>query len=101
MVSASTDITQTFSQLFDSKEGFNFAGLEEAMWWANPDNRVKAITSIVHKALAERTQEFMELSNNTGHNTNKIPQPQGKTVPLPNAKSGYGVKWDISHFKNN
>lgn len=99
MVSASADIRSTFSQLFESQKGFDYAGLEEAMWWANPNNRAKAINSIVHKALAERTQEFMEITNNTGVKTGKIPKPDGAKPVAVTAGSGYGVKWNLEHFK--
>ncbi len=60
MLSNAEDLQNTIKQKFSDDKGFNHKELQEAMFWIDPNNRVKAISAIIHKAIAGNTEEIMK-----------------------------------------
>lgn len=64
MVSSAGDLQQLVKTKYDSEQGFNHTNLMEDLFWMDKNNREKAISAILHKALAGRTEEMMKEINN-------------------------------------
>lgn len=95
MVSNAEDIDNAITNLFGSENGLNHAKLQEGMAWADESFRGKAISSIVHKALAQQAEDIMKLKNNYNFSTGKkidTGEGSGKPLVIPGTQSNYGVK---------
>jgi len=97
MVSYTSDISATVNQLFDTPEGFNHEGLSESMPWIDKEYREKMITAIVHKALAQRTEDILADEHNINFSRKRIPTSKDgkKIVPIPGTTNPYGVKFNF------
>ncbi len=93
MLASAEDLSNTVKTLFQTEEGFNHPALIEAMFWINPVNKGKAIAAIVHKALAERTEELMKAEGNInlGNNSDLPTSKDGKKVVPIQQNDGFGV----------
>lgn len=100
MVSDASDVDKTFARLFKSEDGkVNSKELQEGLFWANPENRPRAISAIVNKAIAQFLDNHMEEKNNYKVETKQAPRngnSKNKTVPIPGTKNNFGVKYDFS-----
>ena len=97
MVSYSSDINETVNKLFGTSEGFNYKALNESVPWIDPEYREKKITAIVHKALAQRTEEIMAEEHNINFGKKTMPDSKDgkKIVPIPGTTNPYAVKFPI------
>lgn len=78
MVSVVSDIDGVMEKRYRSEKGFNHGQFAEDMTWSDPKFREKAIASIVHKAIAENTEEVMKANGNFNFNSNQPLQRQNK-----------------------
>jgi hypothetical protein len=101
MVSKAEDVDKTFMDLFGTENGgVDQTKLLDAMGWIEPQFREKAITAIVHKALAQQAKDFAKLSGNINFNTKQIDTTgttNGKPLVIPGKSSDYGVKFDFTN----
>lgn len=100
MLSSAEDLQKTLSSMFETENGFNHSELVESMFWMNKSNREKAISALVHKALAERTESMMKEEGNVRLGANDD-LPEGKKgekreVPIKNT-DGFGVKYNFNN----
>lgn len=78
MTSHASDLEGTLTKLFKSENGFNHKDLQESLFWLDKEGRNKAINAIVHKALAQRTEELMEELHNPNFRTEpRLPKQDG------------------------
>jgi hypothetical protein len=99
MVSRAEDIDNTITNLFGTENGLDHAKLEEGLFWADEAKRGKAISSLIHKALAEQAKDFMKLKNNYNFSTGKkieTGEGQGKPLVIPGTSNNYGVKYNFN-----
>lgn len=88
MTSSASDVDATIAKLFRTEKGFDYSSFQEALFWMNPERRKKAINAIVHKALAQRTEELLVEETNPGKAQPKMPlSGQPKKAELPQQKS--------------
>lgn len=86
MVSSAGDLQQLVKTKYDSEQGFKHANLMEDLFWMDKTNREKAISAILHKALAGRTEEMMKevhnvnLANNSQQPLTSHPKEGTKMV---------------------
>lgn len=81
MVSAVSDLNSYIAKNYETEHGLNQKQLTEDVWWLNPKNREKAISSMIHKAIAENTENLLKSDNNVNF----------QTRPLHNGKVTEGV----------
>ncbi|RDY57572.1 hypothetical protein [Flagellimonas nanhaiensis] len=101
MASSALDATAALESMFTNDKGeVDHVGLQEAMFWANPQNRTKAIVSIVHKSRADQAKEFLKSRSNANFRQPSLPgdKPVTKTVPIPGTENHTGIKHDFSQF---
>ncbi|MGH2666046.1 hypothetical protein [Flavobacterium sp.] len=93
MLASAEDLSNTVKTLFQTEEGFNHPELVEGMFWLNRAKREKAIAAIVHKALAERTEELMKVEGNInlGANPDLPKGKDGKKIVPILQNDGFGV----------
>lgn len=70
MLSVFSDIDAEMKNRYSSEKGFDHKQFLEDRFWDNKPQREKAIASIVHKALAQRTEELMKEQGNFNFNSN-------------------------------
>ena len=71
---------------YQTKEGYNHKQFNEDLFWLRPENREKAISAIVMKAVAENTEEVLKARGNVNfENRSSLPQNTGdlKTRNVP------------------
>jgi len=73
MASSALDIDGFYQKAFGSDKGLDYGKLQEGLHWANPAKREKAITAIVHKALAQQAEDFAAIEHNAGPKTKSMP----------------------------
>lgn len=73
MASSALDIDGFYQKAFGSDKGLDYGKLQEGLHWANPAKREKAITAIVHKALAQQAEDFAAIEHNAGPKVKSIP----------------------------
>lgn len=98
MLSDAENVSETVGKLFNSENGFNHQGLVEGLFWMNPQNREKAISAMLHKALAERTEELLaEVGNVKLGATQNLNAKEGSKAGASEQprNSQYGVKYDF------
>lgn len=105
MLSDSSDVEAALQKMFTTENGLDAAALQEAMFWANPQNRAKAITSIIHKVIAERTEEFAKRRGNVNFGQKGMPKNQnrlsGDAIRIPGMQSGQRIPFSLEQFKTN
>lgn len=100
MTSHASDLEGTLKTLFGTDKGFDHKNLQESLFWLDKEGRQKAINAIVHKALAQRTEELMEELHNPNFKTEpRIPKQDGtKRHQLNgNVKKAGTVQHDFSN----
>jgi len=81
MASSALDIDKFYQDAFSNDKGLDHAELQEGLHWANRKNREKAVSAIVHKALAQQAKEFAAIEHNAGTSRKNIPDANsGKTA---------------------
>lgn len=99
MASSALDIDNSLEKLFGTKDGLDYAKLQEGLQWASESFREKAIGSIVKKAIAQNTKELLKDSTNANFRTNKkIPGTQetkNLVIPGTEKKNGATVKYEF------
>jgi hypothetical protein len=103
MVSYSADLDKAFQTLFGTDNGsIKYEDLNEGLYWADKNNREKAVSSIVHKALAKQAEDFAKLEHNFKFQDKKMPEGSKPTkqIPIPGTQPNYGVKYSMEQFKN-
>jgi ribosomal protein S10 len=105
MVSSASDVEASLQKMFTTDKGLDAASLQEAMFWADPKNRTKAISSIIHKVIAERTEEFAKRRGNVNLGPKGMPAEQkkngGNTIRIPGAANGQRIPFSLEQFKSN
>lgn len=85
MFSDISDIDGIIEKNYRTEKGFNYQQFAEDLFWLNPANRNKAITSILEKANADIVLAFTKRENNVNFNRQSMPNgvaPGTKVVPL-------------------
>lgn len=99
MVSAVSDLNSYIAKNYETEQGLNQKQLTEDVWWLNPKNREKAISSMIHKAIAENTENLLKSDNNVNFQTRSLHNgkvPEGVTiVPLGGPQEEVGL---LKHF---
>ncbi|MCP1996656.1 hypothetical protein [Flavobacterium sp. HSC-61S13] len=80
-ISIVSDIDKFIQENYHTEKGFNHKSFGEDVFWLRPENREKAISSIIQKARAEAIEETLKVRGNVNF-TNQ----EGLTTP-----SKYGV----------
>jgi len=90
MAKSALDIDKFYMESFGTKDGVDYAKLQEGLHWANPQTREKSIQAIVHKALAKQAEEFAELEHNSEVKTKSIPKGKNSKnkIPITNMRDG-------------
>jgi len=83
MLSDTSDVDATIKNRYQTKDGFDYKGLTEALWWGKKENQQKVIVAAMQQARAEAIQEMIENDNNVNFNRNPL-----QTKKQPN--DGYG-----------
>ncbi len=95
MVSAVSDLNSYIAKNYETEQGLNQKQLTEDVWWLNPKNREKAISSMIHKAIAENTENLLKSDNNVNFQTRPLHNgkvPEGVTiVPLGGPQEEVGM----------
>jgi hypothetical protein len=73
MASSALDIDGFYQKAFGGDKGLDYGKLQEGLHWANPAKREKAITAIVHKALAQQAEDFSAIEHNAAPKVKSIP----------------------------
>jgi hypothetical protein len=89
MVSVVSDIDGAMTKRYSSEQGFNHKQFGEDMFWSDQQKREKAIASIVHKALAQRTEELMKEQGNFNFNPNAPLHKNGTSGKIVTFKEIY------------
>lgn len=86
MLSTVSDVNGTMEKRYRSENGFNHKQFAEDMFWSDPKNREKAISSMLNAARAEAIEETLKVGNNVNYSTQKLPTEEGnpnvKIVPV-------------------
>jgi hypothetical protein len=105
MLSSSSDVEASLQKMFTTDKGLDTAALQEAMFWADPKNRTKAISSIIHKVIADRTEEFAKRRGNVNFGSNGMPAEKKKTAAsglrIPGTGGGQSIPFSLEQFKPN
>lgn len=98
MVSSAEDLQKLVESKYNSEQGFNHTNLMEDLFWMDKNNREKAISAIIHKALAERTESILaEVGNVKLGANNDLPASKNGQRVVPITKTdGFGVKFDFN-----
>lgn len=100
MTSHASDLEGTLTKLFKSENGFNHKDLQESLFWLDKEGRNKAINAIVHKALAQRTEELMEeLHNPNFRSEPRLPKQDGtkRQQSVGTVKKAGTLQYDFSN----
>lgn len=99
MVSAISDLDSYITKEYASEQGLDVKRLTEDAFWLNRKNREKAISSMIHKAIAENTENLLKNENNISFEQRSLHNARNqegiKIVPLggPQEEVGY-----LKHF---
>lgn len=99
MVSAISDLDSYITKQYATEQGLDVKRLTEDAFWLNRNNREKAISSMIHKAIAENTENILKNENNISFEQRSLHTANGqsgvKIVPLggPQEEVGY-----LKHF---
>lgn len=74
MVSIVSDIDGVVRTRYSSENGFDHKRFAEDMQWSDPKFRDKAITSLLHKAIAKNTEEILKERGNVNFSQDPLPR---------------------------
>jgi hypothetical protein len=77
MVSIVSDVDGVIKSRYETKDGFNYKNFSEDLLWSDPKFREKAIASLLHKAIANSTEQLLKERGNVNF-TNEPLQKQTK-----------------------
>ena len=102
MLSHSQETSKVF-ELFTKDGVMNHEELMQSIWWVNPKNREKAISSLIHKAVAQNTLELLKEKSNVELGRTDIvgddKNPVKRVVPITN-NGGFGIQVPINLKQN-
>lgn len=88
MLSNVSNLDGEITKDYTTDNGFDYKQFGEDMFWRNKNNRERAISSIIHKALARNTEEVLKQRGNVNFTSNDNLQQQSregvKVVPITN-----------------
>lgn len=99
MVSAISDLDSYITKQYATEHGLDVKRLTEDAFWLNRNNREKAISSMIHKAIAENTENLLKSEGNINFEQRSLHTARNsegvKIVPLggPQEEVGY-----LKHF---
>jgi len=94
MASSALDIDGFYQKAFGGDKGLDYGKLQEGLYWANPAKREKAITAIVHKALAQQAEDFSAIEHNATPRIKSMPRSgnSGSKDSIMNWRDAKGQK---------
>lgn len=99
MVSAISDLDSYITKQYATEQGLDVKRLTEDAFWLNRNNREKAISSMIHKAIAENTENILKNENNISFEQRSLHTAKGqegiKIVPLGGPQEEVGL---LKHF---
>lgn len=95
MVSAISDLDSYITKQYATEQGLDVKRLTEDAFWINRNNREKAISSMIHKAIAENTENILKNENNISFEQRSLHTAKGqegiKIVPLGGPQEEVGM----------
>jgi hypothetical protein len=86
MLSIISDVDATIAKRYRTENGFNTEQFAVDMFFSDPTNREKALSSSYHKGRADATEELMKMDNNVNFQAGSLPNQEGnpnvKYVPI-------------------
>ncbi|QRE03508.1 hypothetical protein [Flavobacterium psychrophilum] len=77
MLSIISDVDATIAKRYRTEKGFNTEQFAVDMFFSDPINREKALSSSYHKGRADATEELMKMDNNVNFQTKGLPSNNG------------------------
>ena len=77
MLSIISDVDATIAKRYRTENGFNTEQFAVDMFFSDPTNREKALSSSYHKGRADATEELMKMDNNVNFQTSGLPNKEG------------------------
>ena len=82
MVSIVSDIDGVVERRYRSENGFDHKRFAEDMQWSDPKFREKAIASLLHKAIANNTEEVLKERGNVNFTNDSLPKQAKEGVKI-------------------
>ncbi|WGK93795.1 MULTISPECIES: hypothetical protein [Flavobacterium] len=82
MVSLVSDIDGVIQSRYGSENGFNHKNFAEDMQWSDPKFREKAIASLLHKAIADRTEGLLKERGNVNFSQDPLQKQTKEGVKM-------------------
>lgn len=103
MTESAVDVIKSFEKMFSTEKGPDLAGVQEAMFWANPKNREKGIKAMVEQALAKFVEEMTRFKSNPSYPQSKMPntpqQPSTSENPFIRKETRSGIAFPKELFR--
>lgn len=82
-----TEDTGKLLERYSTEKGFDHKQFNEDVFWLNPENRNKAIASLIHKAIALNTEEVLKSRGNVNLTNPSIDKQKPKDVEMVSLNS--------------
>lgn len=80
MLSITSDTQKTIQERYVTDKGFDHAAFNEDLWWSDPNNRIKAVQSMLQTAIAEGTEGALKQRGNVNLTHNPLPSTESDKV---------------------
>ena len=82
MVSIVSDIEGVVASRYSSEKGFDHKRFAEDMQWSDPKFRDKAVSSLIHKAIAKNTEDILKERGNINFTNEQLPNQTKEGIKI-------------------